>query len=356
MQYLRLVLLPFTLIYGFIIWVRNLMYDAGLFKSNQFSIPVICVGNLVMGGAGKSPMSEYLIKLLKNKHRVAVLSRGYKRTTKGFRIVEDHDFVAAVGDEPLQFKRKFTEVTVAVDENRTEGIHRLKDDHDLVILDDAFQHRAVKAGLNVLLFEYGSLDDFMLMLPAGNLREPFANRKRADLIVITKCPNLLSENEMEAARKLVKPFEHQYLFFSYLAYGNLVNLTSKEELSLSSIHSRTAIFLLTGIANPKPLIEMLGGVSNQIIHCEYPDHHPFSIKNIAKLAADFKASSDPDKIIITTEKDAQRLQSAEFVEHLKELPVYYLPVSARFSGLEEAQFNSIIESYVTKRLHDNTIH
>ena len=356
MQYLRLLLLPFSIIYGIIIWLRNKLYDRGIFNSREFNIPVICIGNLAVGGAGKSPMAEYLIRLLKEKYKIAVLSRGYKRATKGFRIVSVTDTVADAGDEPLQFKRKFNDITVAVSEKRTIGIEHLKAHRDLVILDDAFQHRAVKPGLSILLFDYTRLDDFLLMLPAGNLREPIQNRKRAEIIVISKCPSDLSKTEKEKIIRRIKPYKHQSLFFSYLDYGNLISLNTKEEKELPSINAETSVFLLTGIANPSPLVNKLKSYSTTIIHHDYPDHHTFSTKNIAKLAEEFHTYKSPQKLIVTTEKDSQRLQVPALLELLKDLPVYYLPVTAKIHQPDDENFNNLIEAYVTKHIQHHRVH
>jgi tetraacyldisaccharide 4'-kinase len=332
------------------------MYDAGIFRSEKFSIPVICIGNLVVGGAGKSPMAEYLIRLLKDKFRLAVLSRGYGRKTKGFRTVRTDDSAANTGDEPLQFKRKFEDITVAVAEKRVEGINQLKGHHDVIILDDAFQHRAVQAGLTILLFDYHRLNDFLFMLPAGNLREPFSNRKRANILVISKCPEHLSAIERVEITKRVKPRLNQSLFFSYLDYGNLISLNTKEKKPLSDITNDTAIFLLTGIANPQPLLNKLEGYSKLITHHDYPDHHNFSTGNITKLAEEFNSCKSAKKSIITTEKDAQRLQSAALMELLKDLSVYYLPISAKIHEPDEARFNTLIENYVAEHIQHNNIH
>lgn len=355
MQYLRLLLLPFSLLYGVVIWLRNYLYDIGLFKSAKFDLPVISIGNLAIGGAGKTPMAEYIIRLLKDKHKVAVLSRGYKRETKGFRIVNKLDSVSDVGDEPLQFRRKFDEITVAVSEKRVLGIEALQSFNDVIILDDAFQHRAVKPGLSILLFDYTRLSDFLFILPAGNLREPFSNRKRADVIVISKCPAGLSEKQKQEVISRIKPVKAQQLFFSYLEYANLVQAFDDSERALSKI-KQADVFLLTGIANPYPLLEKLQAVSKSVVHHDYPDHHNFSTKNISKLAEEFKAAASADKVIITTEKDSQRLQLPAIAQLLKDLPVYYLPVAARFHQADELRFNQIIENYASEHLQHNTIH
>ncbi len=385
MQYLRLLLLPFSLIYGCIIQIRNLLYDLKIFKSHKFNLPVISIGNLAIGGAGKSPMAEYIVRLLKERYKVAILSRGYKRSTKGFRIVDTLNTAAEVGDEPLQFKHKFSNVTVAVSEKRVPGIERLQENHDVIILDDAFQHRAVRPGLSILLFDYTRLNDFFLMLPAGNLREPFANRKRADILVVSKCPESLSETEKEKITERISPFKHQNLFFSYLEYGNLISLASADETCMSlplkkynekahasfiadkkqlfsnekllwGITSQTSVFLLTGIANPEPLLKKVKSFTGRVIHHDYPDHYTFSTKNIAKLAEEFNEDASVDKLIITTEKDAQRLQVAELLELLNGLPVYYLPVTARIHQPDDERFNKLIELYVTRDIQHYSIH
>ena len=356
MQYLRLLLLPFSLIYGCIIQIRNLLYDLKIFKSHKFNLPVISIGNLAIGGAGKSPMAEYIVRLLKERYKVAILSRGYKRSTKGFRIVDTFNTAAEVGDEPLQFKGKFSNVTVAVSEKRVPGIERLQENHDVIILDDAFQHRAVRPGLSILLFDYTRLNDFFLMLPAGNLREPFANRKRADILVVSKCPESLSETEKEKITERISPFKHQNLFFSYLEYGNLLSLASADEKLLSGITSQTSVFLLTGIANPEPLLKKVKSFTSRVIHHDYPDHYTFSTKNIANLAEEFNEDASVDKLIITTEKDAQRLQVPELLELLNGLPVYYLPVTARIHQPDDERFNKLIELYVTRDIQHYSIH
>jgi len=214
MKYLRWLLLPFSLLYGLAVIVRNWCYDAGFMKSRRFDLPVICVGNLEVGGAGKSPMTEYLIRLLKGDHKVATLSRGYGRETKGFLTAANTTTAIQLGDEPSQFARKFPDITVAVCEDRAEGIMRLQASHDLILLDDAFQHRAVKAGLNILLFDYNQLQQPKLLLPAGNLREPFSGRWRADIIVVTKSPADVTGEQQAACYNIIQPLNWQPLLFT----------------------------------------------------------------------------------------------------------------------------------------------
>jgi tetraacyldisaccharide 4'-kinase len=350
MQYLRLLLIPFSVFYGAIIWVRNWLYDTGVFQSRRFAMPVICIGNLAVGGAGKSPMAEYLIRLLKGGYKVAVLSRGYGRKTTGFRLVETGDSAAESGDEPLQFKTKFNDITVAVAEKRVHGLEQLESNHDLVILDDAFQHRAVQPSLSILIFDYHKLHDLRLMLPAGNLREPFASRKRAEILVVSKCPDELTEVQRSVVRSRIRPLSHQQLFFSTLSYGKLTPLGQGSERDLISLTPETTVLLITGIANPAPLLARIQACTPNVIHHNYLDHHPFSTKNITKLVVEFDSVAVADKIVVTTEKDAQRLKAPALLELLKGLPVYYLPVEAKFLGADAVQFNTLIKSHVTEHL------
>jgi len=347
MIYLRLLLYPFSLLYGSILKLRNYLYSVGVFSSRKFDVPVICIGNLALGGAGKSPMAEYLIRLLSGDLRVAVLSRGYGRRTKGFRFVSVGDSSADSGDEPLQFKKKFPGLTVAVCEKRVVGIERLQEEHDLVILDDAYQHRAVDAGLKLLLFDYTRLNEPLVVLPAGNLREPFSGRARADAIILTKTEADLSDLEREKAIKRVKPLAGQQVLFSYLKYGRLIPLFDGEAAELADLRRDTKVYLLTGIANPKPLHRKISSSGFAVKHYDYPDHHPFSPKNISKLAEDFRQDKTLNKIIITTEKDIQRLMTQGLREILEDLPVFYLPVEAEFHESDKERFDLLIKNYVS---------
>ncbi|WP_407428927.1 tetraacyldisaccharide 4'-kinase [Arcticibacter sp.] len=350
MIYLRLALYPFSFLYGMILRLRNYFYSVGVFRSRKFDLPVICIGNLALGGAGKSPMAEYLIRLLGGDYRVAVLSRGYGRRTKGFRLVSEGDTAADSGDEPLQFKKKFPALTVAVCEKRVTGIEKLREEHDLVILDDAYQHRAVDAGLKLLLFDYTRLNEPLVVLPAGNLREPFAGRARADAIILTKTETDLSDSERDRAIKRVKPLDGQLVLFSYLKYGRLTPLFEGESVELADLKRNTRVYLLTGIANPEPLRRKITSSGFVVKHYDYPDHHPFSPKNISKLAEDFRQDEALDKIIVTTEKDIQRLMTEGLREVLEYLPVFYLPVEAEFHQSDKERFDLLIKDYVSKYL------
>lgn len=351
MKLLRLLLFPFSILYGLIVILRNLAYDFGIFKSQKFQLPVISVGNLSAGGSGKSPMTEYLVRLLKDRYKIATLSRGYGRKTSGFLSVDTNSESSESGDEPLQFKRKFSDITVAVCENRTEGILRLEPDHELIILDDAFQHRAVKPGLSILLFEYSFLFKQQWLLPTGDLREPMWAINRADIVVISKCPEKMdTEQQIVISGK----FSTDKLFFSFLKYGNLRSFSENApERSLNSINQKSKVILLTGIANAAPLFAELASYGPELIHHQYPDHHQFSEKNIAKLVNAFNELSGDDNLIITTEKDTQRLRIEGIREQLKDLALYYLPVEAAFKEPEMTRFNNLIEEYASKSAGNN---
>ncbi|RYU90788.1 tetraacyldisaccharide 4'-kinase [Mucilaginibacter terrigena] len=351
MQHLRWLLLPFSLVYGLVVIIRNWFYDAGLFKSHEFELPVICVGNLEIGGAGKSPMTEYLVRLLKDQYNLATLSRGYGRNSKGFITATATATATEIGDEPSQFKHKFPDVTVAVCEDRVAGIQQLKTEHNLIILDDAFQHRAVKAGLNVLLFDYNHLQKPKFVLPAGNLREPFSGRWRADMMVVTKCPDGLTEQQITKSYEQISPLNWQPLFFTSIAYQPLQDLQGK--LTDTVIDADTTIFLLTGIANPKPLVQHIRQSTTNIIHHNYPDHHRFTLKNIAKLACEFFACRSQKKLIITTEKDAQRLGVQELIPTLAQLPILVQPIGIEFLNNGRQAFDTLLLNYVREHTQYN---
>lgn len=351
MKILRLLLFPFSIGYGFVVILRNLAYDLGLFKSKVFDLPVISVGNLSVGGSGKSPMTEYLARLLKDKYKIATLSRGYGRKTSGFRYVNTNSVSSESGDEPLQFKHKFSDITVAVCEDRVEGVKRLKSDHELIILDDAFQHRAIKPGLSILLFEYRSLFKPQWLLPSGDLREPFWAINRADAVVVSKCPEELDKDQKNM---ILSRFRSDNVFFSFLKYGNLISLNKRnKERLLKTLNDKSKIILLTGIANAAPLLAKLRSYSPELIHHQYPDHHQFSDKNIAKLVNEFNELNGDDKLIITTEKDAQRLHSEGIREQLIGLELYYLPVEAEMNEPDRTRFNNLIEDYASKPADNN---
>ncbi|WP_183563114.1 tetraacyldisaccharide 4'-kinase [Mucilaginibacter sp. SP1R1] len=354
MKYLRWLLYPFSLLYGLVVVLRNWCYNAGIFKSKQFDLPVIAVGNLDVGGAGKSPMTEYLIRLFKGDFKLATLSRGYGRKTTGFLIADTNVNSSAIGDEPSQFKSKFPDVTVAVAEKRVEGIEQLQKSHDLIILDDAYQHRAVTPGFSILLLDYGRIHEPRLLLPAGNLREPYSGRKRASIIVVSKCPANLTRDDQFDIKVRIKPVAFQLVFFTSISYMPLQNMD--ETASSVIIDDHTTLFLLTGIANSAPLLNHLKSQTTHIIHHKYPDHHQFTLKNISKLADDFLACTSQKKIIITTEKDAQRLGEQELQQVIKKLPILVQPIGVEFLDDQQKQFDKLVTEYVREYRKHRPLH
>lgn len=345
-KYLRLLLFPFSILYGLVVLIRNKLYDFGLLKSTCFDIPVICVGNLVVGGSGKSPVTEYLVHLLEG-YKIAILSRGYGRETTGYILADERATAKTIGDEPMQFYNKFPHVTVAVCEDRVKGINKLKDHHDIILMDDAYQHRSVRPGFSVLLFEYSKLLKVQCLLPAGNLREPFAGYKRAQALLVTKAPLELPSSKREKCMDKFKDRRLTDVSFSFIAYGSLTPLFSSITSSRAVITADTSVFLLTGIANPAPLLNHLKGYSQHIQHHDYPDHYQFKKNNIEQLVEAFNNDLKKEKIIITTEKDAQRLLDVTFKELLLNLPVFYLPITIDLQKEDKATFDQKILNYVS---------
>jgi tetraacyldisaccharide 4'-kinase len=343
--YLRYLLLPFSLIYGLIMRIRNKLFDQGILKSAAFDLPVICIGNLAVGGSGKTPVTEYLVNLLQGK-RIAILSRGYGRDTRGFLLANADSTANTIGDEPLQYFHKFKDITVAVCEDRTKGINLLKNDHDVILLDDAFQHRKVSAGLNILLFEYAKFFKPQFLLPAGNLREPFSGFKRANLVLVTKAPVPITRKDQSNIERKFKAAPQVPVLFSYLTYQKLIPVYSKQ-LVAPNLDGTLHVHLLSGIANPKPLYNYLKQHSKAVVHHEFPDHYQFSSKDIVRLVASFKNDTAVHKVIVTTEKDAKRLLDASIKELLLDLPIFYLPVQIVINEADRHTFDQKILDYVS---------
>jgi len=317
---MKVLLFPFSLIYGFFIWVRNFLFNYDILKVTEYDIPIISVGNISVGGTGKTPHIEYLIENLKSNNSIAVLSRGYKRKTKGFLEVDERMSVNQAGDEPLQVKRKYPEVTVAVCEKRVTGVDVLISDKvekkfDVILLDDSFQHRYLKPGLSILLVDYNRQITKDKLLPYGRLREPAHQMKRADIILITKCPEKLSPIERRIMYKEFKTYPYQNLFFTTFAYKSPVNLESRKVLTIEEIReSNMDILLVTGIANPKPLEDYVNGLGLKVEHIKFPDHHNFTEKNLKLIKESYLKLADENKIVLTTEKDAIRLKSSLYAD------------------------------------------
>ncbi|RLD29810.1 MAG: tetraacyldisaccharide 4'-kinase [Bacteroidetes bacterium] len=333
MNFVRKILFPIVPIYYLVTWLRNWFYDTGIFKSKSYNFPLICVGNLSAGGTGKTPMIEYLIQLLSSNYNIATLSRGYKRNTKGFYIADKNASAEKIGDEPFQMLQKFDDVIVSVDENRQNGIaqlQQLQNVPEIILLDDAFQHRKVSAGLNILLTTYAKLyiDDFVL--PTGNLREPKSGAKRAQIIVVTKCPINLHENEKSKIIRRLKPLSRQEVFFSTIKYSETVYSlkTSKPLIDLQT----EKFTLVTGIANPKPILSFLNNCGYNFEHLNFKDHHSFTESELKLL--------NTKPFILTTEKDFMRLKDNIDIERL-----FYLPIEIEISDKEK--FDNIINEYLS---------
>lgn len=330
MKVLRFLLFPFGLIYWLVTAIRNFFYDKGIFSSYKAPIKVIAVGNLSVGGTGKTPQIEYLIRLLSENYKTAVLSRGYKRSSEGFVLAGQNTTVEELGDEPFQFFLKFKNINIAVDANRKNGIKNLlKLEHspEVILLDDAYQHRKVTADIYVLLTAYTDLysDDFIL--PVGNLRESRSGARRAKVIIVTKCPSDISEVEKQKIIEKLNPSKHQQVFFTTIKYDEYV-YAADSKYKITEIQS-TAKVLLAGIAKPQPFFDFLK--SEQNILLKYPDHHNFSDDEIASIKT--KASG---KIIVTTEKDYVRIR-----EKFDGNQLFYLPIKTEFLA-DRAAFDELI--------------
>ena len=320
------------------------MYDKNIFKSSSFNFPIICVGNLATGGTGKTPMTEYLMRLLKNEFKTATLSRGYKRKTSGFAIAGENTTALEIGDEPMQFHQKFPDVAVAVGEERLVAIPQLlheKPDTQVIILDDAFQHRAVRAGLNIILTDYSNLYTRDLMLPAGDLRDVRSSSKRAGIIIVTKCKPDLTEAEKNKIVEEIKPAANQTVYFTSIVYDNPYQLFSKEEITITYDH---AVLLVCGIANPGPLKEHLTNRVHTYDMLRYADHHIFHSEDLQDIKQQFEKIKAGKKIILTTEKDAVRL--IKFENELKDYPVYVLPIQHSFLFNGTGEFDGLVKKFI----------
>ena len=355
-------LLPLSWLYGLGVGFRNMLFEMGILRSRSFNIPVISVGNITVGGTGKTPHVEYLIQLLKDKMNVAVLSRGYKRKSHGFVLAEKDTPMQTIGDEPYQMKQKFPEVTVAVDAKRTRGIEKLTEDKseqgiDVVLLDDAFQHRYVKPGLNILLVDYHRLVVYDKLMPAGRLREPVKSKDRADIVIITKCPRDLKPMEFRVITKAMKLYPYQKLFFSALEYGNLCPLFPDKAKAVPATNEAIAgknVLLLTGIASPKQMKHDLMHKVAQLTPMAFGDHHQFKKSDARHINETFHDLPGP-KMIITTEKDATRLTSVEDLSDEVRQNIYVLPIRIHIMLDQEEEFNNSIIKYVRKNSRNSIL-
>lgn len=355
-------LLPLSFLYGMGVRFRNMLFDTGILESRSFPIPVISVGNITVGGAGKTPHVEYLIRLLCETKRVSVLSRGYKRRTKGYLLASSSSTSLELGDEPYQMYLKYgRQVHVAVSANRCEGIERLcsdpeTKDTDVILLDDAFQHRYVKPGVNILLVDYHRLIVYDKLLPAGRLREPKDGKRRADIVIVTKCPRDLRPMDFRVITKALNLYPYQKLFFTTIEYGDLIPLFSNSRsLALSEITSDYEVLVLSGIASPQHLLCDIQKHTENVIPMTFRDHHIFTPKDIARINNTFDSLSSK-RIIITTEKDAARLVGLDGLSDDVRNHIYALPIKTTFLLEQQEQFDEFILSYVLKNSKDSILH
>ncbi len=342
---LKYISLPFALLYGIVVFLRNKFYDWEIFTSIEFSLPVICVGNITVGGTGKSPHIEYLIELLSPMYKVATLSRGYRRHSRGFRLANDQSDAREIGDEPFQFKSKYPQIDVAVAEERMTAIPQLlqlRQDTQIILLDDAFQHRTVRAGMNIVLTDYGRRYTKDFIMPFGLLRESRSAASRADLILITKCPDTITPQEKQALIQEINPQPHQQIYFSSIQYKQLYPLTS---FGVSPTKD-TEILLVTGIANPSSLKEKLESQFKAVYSLSFKDHHYFSYDDLNEMNEAFQHLKSEHKIIVTTEKDAARLMLLKDKINELQLPFFAQSIGIELLFNEQDKFNQHILDFI----------
>ncbi|MEO6313937.1 MAG: tetraacyldisaccharide 4'-kinase [Chitinophagaceae bacterium] len=341
---IRILLFPLSLVYLLFVMLRNRLYNIGFLKSASFNLPLICVGNIAAGGTGKSPMTEYLVRELKTHFKVATLSRGYKRKTRGYALANENSNALEIGDEPMQFHLKFPDVPIAVGEERIEAIPQLLQDRpatQAIILDDAFQHRAVKAGLNIVLTDYNNLYTRDWYLPTGDLRDEKSSIKRADIIIVTKCPPAMTTTEKYAVLQELQPAGQQAVFFTSIRYGKPYHIINKDKVQVTTA---VEVLLVTGIANPRPLKNLLQEKSKTYYEMAYNDHHIFTIDDLKDIQKRFNAINAPVKIILTTEKDAVRL--VKFEQAMVGMPLYVVPIELDFLFNDAPRFNGLIGTFI----------
>jgi tetraacyldisaccharide 4'-kinase len=346
LQYLKILLYPFSLLYGLVMWIRNRLYDSGTLTAVSFDIPMIAVGNLSVGGTGKTPHVEYLIRLLKERYAVATLSRGYNRKTRGFFLANEESTAAQLGDEPMQFHQKFPDISVSVGEERMLAVPELlreRQETQVILLDDAFQHRSIKPGRNILVTEYNRPFTRDHVVPFGRLREGRKGYERADIIIVSKCPANMPESEKKALEREITPLPHQHLFFTSLQYGRFYDMLSGQPLSAGADAS---ILLVCGIARPAPLVQHLKEQYKEVFLLPFPDHYYYSNSDLEKIARELKGLPGTEKLVVTTEKDAVRLHLLQPRLEQLGLQMAVIPVEISFLFGEGNSFNNYIFDYI----------
>lgn len=357
--FLKVLLYPFSLIFGIVVWFRNLLFSLNILKPAEFKLPVIAIGNITVGGTGKTPHTEYLIKFLRGDYNIAVLSRGYLRKTHSFRIAGENSTYEEIGDESLQIKRKFPDITVAVDRKRVNGIKKIleaKPETDVILLDDAYQHRWVMPGVNILLIDYERPVFNDILLPAGRLREPVSEKKRADIIIVTKAPYNISAMDKRLLLIKIDAQSHQQVYFTNISYAEIIPVFTKyESLSVNFEDPSLGIVLVTGIANSLSILNELKKKYSTIEHLNFPDHYSYQSKDIQKIEEALKNIPKKNKIILTTEKDAARLINFEY--QINNHPDwFYLPIEIKFHKGDAEAFNRQILHYVTNNSRNSLLY
>ncbi len=355
----RWLLMPLSWLYAIPISIRNFCYDNNIFSSQEFDFPIITVGNITVGGTGKTPHIEYLVNLLSQNYKIAVLSRGYKRKTKGYLLAKQGFGVREIGDEPLQIFQKFPEIKVAVDGNRIRGASNLikNENIEVILLDDGFQHRKIKAGLSILLIDFSHPLEQDSFLPYGKLRESASQKCRANVIIVTKCPADLKPIDKRIFTQNLNIFPYQTLFFSTIKYGHFVSIFQNKIYSQKNVsENKFSILLVTGIANSLPLKNFIESLCKNVLHLSFSDHHNFSESDIFKIKSSFSMLSEGQKIIVTTEKDAMRLRENPFIDEAMKEKLFYIPIFVNFLFNDKEEFNQKIISYVGQNQRNSSIH
>ena len=358
----NILLVPLAWLYGTVIWIRNLLYDTGIFTSTEYNIPIIATGNLTVGGTGKTPHVEYLVSLLKDEFRVATLSRGYRRKTRDFRIASLQSTALEIGDEPMQIKRRFPDITVAVDRRRRNGIQQLMKLHpplEVIILDDAYQHRSVRPGLSILLMDYSRPVDRDRLLPAGRLREPARNRDRAHLILVTRSPERVKPIERREVVKRLELDIGQHLYFTTVRYGKLFPVyegSPQKEVDWFKEHTG-AVLIISGIAQPRHLRKFARSIHTRIHEMTFPDHHRYRTRDLDRIFAQFDTlrAEGTEVLVLTTEKDAMRLREFNAPETFKHA-CHAVRIHIHFLNEDQLAFNKQIQNYVTSNKRSSILH
>lgn len=359
MKIWQILLLPIALLYGLVVGIRNILYNCGIFKSATFSKPIILIGNLTVGGTGKTPHVEFVNKvLLKDKINTAVLSRGYKRKKKGLVEAQVDDLAKDVGDEPLQIKRKFPETLVVCDGNRKRGLEHIFNTHpniDVVVMDDGFQHRAIKPSLSILLKDYNEIEKPDFLIPSGRLRESTIAERRADVIIVTKTPSVFTPLEKRLLRDRVQNYASQRVFFSYMVHDKLFSVRDyKPSLFDLDYYSERnySVFSFAGIANASNFNTYINSKFSNVVQHDFLDHHEFTLNDLKNIIKKFSKIESSEKILITTEKDAMRLLKPEFQDLISDLPLFYIGISVKFHQNDGEELTDVLLKHVDLKKKD----